>query len=121
MSSKISSPAASPAPDTFVSKFFDAVSVATVGSPEVQPVTPVVTTEPPPGDNVSVAPSVTERSISDAMNMSQFQEDFRNLQALAARGKPQTLDERYARQVYANRLGLAPAVYNMLVFGEAPP
>ena len=77
-------------------------------------------TEEPPIDSVSVAASGS-KSISDAMSMAQFREDPHALQTLAARGKPATLDGRYARQVNANRLNLAPAVRNMLVFGEAPP
>ena len=121
VSPSISSPVTASVSVTPVSKFFDAETVAAAFPPAPISGSPVVTTEAPPGDIVSVAPSGTAHSISDAMSMNQFQEDFRKLQALAAQGRPRTLDERYARQVYANRLGLAPAVYNMLVFGEAPP
>ena len=110
-----------PEPDDFVSRFFEPRPKESIPAPETSPAEPVSTPEPSPNDSVSVAPSGTRTTMSDAMTSTQFCADFQALQTLAARGRPTTLDDRYARQVYANRLNLAPAVYNMLVFGETAP
>ena len=80
------------------------------------PVTPVPSSTALPDGRISLP-----QTISEAPSASRFQEDFTALQALAVHGPPRTLDDRYARQVYANRLNLAPVIYNMLVSGEVAP
>ena len=66
--------------------------------------------------------SVSNRmSVSDAPRRNHFQGDSYRLHLMSASGPPVTLQERYERQEVANRLALAPVVYNLLVFVEAPP
>ena len=48
-----------------------------------------------------------------------FREDFKQLQILAATGRPETLNERYDRREIEQRSSLTHSVYNfLLVFGE---
>ena len=58
--------------------------------------------------------------MSSELPPSRYQEDFQALQLMANLGPPRTLDDRYARHVIENRLGLTPLMYNMMVFGEVP-
>ena len=69
----------------------------------------------PATQRVSATPPASEDP-----RVSRYQGDSHALQALAVGWPPGTLDDRYARQVYANRLSLSPAIYYILVFGEAP-
>ena len=71
-----------------------------------------------PNPRVSVAMSASVAS--SELSPTRYQDDFQALQLMANHGPPRTLDERYARQVIANRLGLTPLMYNMMVFGEVP-
>ena len=88
------------------------------------PVDPEVkAAEPEASNDTATVKSIGRPStnrLTSVASQSRFQEDFLALQALAATGKPTSLEDRYSRQVYANRLSLTPALYNMLVFGEAP-
>ena len=89
--------------------------------PQVDAASPIVSSDAaeerlhPATQRVSVTPSM-----SDAPIASRNQEDSHASKALAIGWPPKTLDERYARQEYASRLDPAPAIYNMIVFGEAP-
>ena len=64
---------------------------------------------------VTRAQSITEisRPLDDTQAMIR-------LQRMALAGTPVTREDRLARQALANRLTLAPEIYNMLVFGETP-
>ena len=72
------------------------------------------------GDFASILSHADHVSVSEAPSVSRYQEDFQKLQELARTGPPRTLGDRYKRQVFADRLDLAPIAYNLLVFGEAP-
>ena len=101
--------------------------------PETHPPEPIIPKPPAAATSPAVSSAVAEErfrpatqrvsatpSMSEAPCASRYQEDPHALQALAVGGPPKTLDDRRARQVYANRLILPPAIYDMLVFGEAP-
>ena len=79
---------------------------------------PVPVSDKPPTPRVSVAMSASVTS--SEFSPTRYREDFQSLQLMANNGPPRTLDERYARQVLANRLDLTPLMYNMMVFGEVP-
>ena len=88
-------------------------------SPVTSPTDPYATTPAP--SNFPASMSRTSRESVSELSPSQYELDFQALQCMANMGPPRTLGQRYQRQVIANRLGLSPLIYNMMVFGEVPP
>ena len=90
-----------------------------VTNPETRPVSPVTDAPTSTAIRMEQVTQVTRtQSVTEISRPPDETQTMIRLQRLALTGAPVTREDRLARQVLANRLHLAPEIYNMLVFGE---